>query len=171
MEYARERRNTMKTKLKLSDIYIDQVISIRLGIDEDTVRRYMENLEQLPPIVVFHVGSKYLLADGFHRREAAIRKGWDDIEADVKEGTYEEAREFAISANLKHGKSLTGAEYENAVYRLWSLHGDWGDRKVAQTIQRSEAFVRFLRDKKEVTKIAGARYLAPKDQAVYHEIQ
>ena len=161
----------MKTKLKLSDITIDQAIAIRVEIDEDTVQRYQDSLEQLPPIVVFHVDSKYLLADGFHRRAAAIRKGWDDIEAEVKEGTHEEAIEFAIYANLKHGKPLTKAEYEKAVYKLWTLHPKWGSRKIAKAIQRSEAFVRFLRDEKQVVAITGERHLSPKDKAIYHEIR
>lgn len=131
----------MKTKLKLSDIHIDQAVTIRLEIDEETVERYQDILEELPPITVFHVDSKYLLADGFHRREAAIRRGWEYIEVEIKDGTYEEASEYAIYANLKYGKPLTKREQQDAVRRLEELHPDWGYRRLAKAIGRSQNFV------------------------------
>lgn len=150
-------------KLKLSEIVIDPAVAIREGTDEDTIQRYEDNLEQLPPIVVFETDHKYLLADGFHRWAAATRKGWSEIEAEVREGTYAEASEYAITANLKHGKPLTREEYKNAVRRLQILHPDWKNAlgqweitRFTQVIQRGEKFVRLIIHSDEVRKATSA---------------
>jgi ParB-like chromosome segregation protein Spo0J len=105
--------------------------------------------------VVFQTDHKYLLADGFRRWAAATRKGWEYIEAEVKQGTYEEASEYAIYANLKHGKPLTREEYKNAVRRLKILHPDWGTYKLSQVVMRSEKFI------ETVTRVDEARRSNP----------
>lgn len=81
-------------RIKLSDITIDPAVAIREGTDEDTIQRYMDTFDELPPIIVYHTDHKYLLADGFHRWAAATRLGHDDIEAEVREGTPNEAEEL-----------------------------------------------------------------------------
>jgi ParB-like chromosome segregation protein Spo0J len=41
---------------------------------------------KFPPVVVFHGGRKYWLADGFHRVDAAEAAGLDKILAEVRKG-------------------------------------------------------------------------------------
>jgi hypothetical protein len=139
-------------KIKINEIIIDPAVAIREGTDEETIQRYEDNLDQLPPIVVYHTDHKYLLADGFHRWAAATRKGWEYIKAEVREGTYEEASEYAIYANLKHGKPLTREEYKNAVRRLSNLHPNWGQQKLANAIMRSDQFVKTIIKSDEVRR-------------------
>lgn len=140
-------------QLKLNEITLDWQVAIRERLDEETVERYKDCLGKLPPIAVFSVDSKYLLADGFHRREAAIRKGWEEIAAEIKEGSYQDALEYAIEANLRHGKPLTRQEQQNAVRRLKTLHPEWGYRKLAGAIGRSQNFVETVVKSDEVRTV------------------
>jgi len=112
-------------KIKLNEIVIDPAVAIREGTDEDTIQRYMDNFDELPPIIVYQTDHKYLLADGFHRWAAATRLGYGDIEADIRLGSYQEASEFAIYANLKHGKPLSREEYKKVLFAFgWNSFFD-----------------------------------------------
>lgn len=110
-------------KLALERIDADFAVMVRDGTDWDTVQRYAEILEQLPPITVFKSDGHYLLADGFHRYSAALQRDWKEIEADIKEGSRETALEYAITANLLHGRPFTPLEYKKATQRLGWLYG------------------------------------------------
>ena len=140
-------------KVKLTDITIDPAVAIREGTDEDTIQRYMDNFDELPPIILYQTDHKYLLADGFHRWAAATRLGHEDIEAEIHQGTYAEASEFAIFANLKHGKPLSREEYKTAVRRLKLLHPDWGWERLSKAIQRSEHFIRTVQKSDDVARV------------------
>lgn len=139
-------------RIKLTDITIDPAVAIRQGTDDDTIQRYMDTFDELPPIIVYQTDHKYLLADGFHRWAAASRLGHDDIEAEIREGDYEAASEYAIYANLKHGKPLSREEYKNAVRRLNLLHPDWGRDRLAQAVMRSSFFVTTILQSDEVRR-------------------
>lgn len=128
-------------RIKINEIIIDPAVAIRQGTDEDTIQRYMDTFNELPPIIIYQTDHKYLLADGFHRWAAASRLGHEDIEADVRQGSYQEASEYAIFANLKHGKPLSRDEYKNAVRRLSLIHPDWGTRKLSEAINRGISFI------------------------------
>lgn len=110
-------------KLALERIDADFAVMVRDGTDWDTVQRYAEILEQLPPITVFKSDGHYLLADGFHRYSAALQRDWKEIEADIREGSRETALEYAITANLRHGRPFTALEYKKATQRLGWLYG------------------------------------------------
>src|SRR5437763_1395157 len=102
-----------ETALALDRITVDTDVQIRDRNDGETVRQYMEILDQLPPVAVFDLGEgTLLLADGFHRVEAAQRLGREEVRAEVREGTREEALEFAVLPNAHHGKALNQRERE-----------------------------------------------------------
>ena len=138
-------------KIKTSEITIDPAVAIREGTDEDTIQRYEEIFDELPPITVYKTDHTYLLADGFHRWAAATRIGRIEIEAEVKEGSQDEAMEYVISANLKHGRPLTREEYAGAVRRLKTLHSDWSSVKIGNKIGRDHVFVLRVFHADEVT--------------------
>ena len=76
----------MIKRLKLTDIVTDAGTQVRAGLNEATVADYAEALAEgakFPPVVVFHDGSHYIAADGFHRIQAAIRMGATQIECDM----------------------------------------------------------------------------------------
>ncbi len=136
-------------KLKLNDITIDENLNVRELLDEDTITRYMECFEQLPPIVVFETDDGYLLADGFHRVEAAKRLEREEIEVNVMQGTRQAAEEHAAIANLKHGKPLTRAERGKAVEVMLKLHTERSDSWIADDMGVSKNTVAKYREELE----------------------
>ena len=97
--------------LTISEIVIDPTIQIRRGNHEQTVRRYEESFDKLPPIDVFKTPDEgYLLADGFHRVAAAQRLGKRQIDAVVHRGSRDDALEFAVVSNTKNADPLSEEE-------------------------------------------------------------
>lgn len=140
----------METKtITLTSITIDDNLNVREGLDNETIERYMESFEQLPPVVVFDTGDRYLLADGFHRYEAVKKLGRDEIEAEIKQGTRQDAEKYAALANLQHGKPLTRAERRKAVERMLKLHTERANNWIAQDMGVSENTVKKYRGELE----------------------
>jgi hypothetical protein len=147
-------------KLELSKIFIDHSINIRDGLDDETIETYMEIFDQLPSVIVFKLTGMpseisdtvlkgqgmYLLADGFHRVAAARKLGKTEIEVDIREGTREDAEEWALLANLRHGKPLTRAERKKAVERMLMLHPERANVWIAEDMGVSEHTVKKYRD-------------------------
>ena len=138
------------SQLAIQQLKSDPTVAIRERLDEDTIARYQEVLDELPPIVVFDTPEGMLVADGMHRWAANERAGRTNVEADVRKGSRNDALEYAISANTRHGHELTRTEYQSAVRRLRQLHPDWRDPQVAKAINRGESFVRLIRQATEV---------------------
>jgi protein gp37 len=107
---------------------------------------YRDDSDRLPPVIVFQDGIDYVLADGFHRVEAALQAGCSQIAADVRPGTLRDAILHASGAN-KHGKSYSNADKRRIVTRLledpeWS---QWSDNAIARHCGVTHEFVRRLR--------------------------
>lgn len=97
-------------ELSISVIRMDGGTQPRAEIDDAVATEYFERMlagDQFPPVIVFHDGAAYWLADGFHRVKAAGGAGRTTIEADVRQGTQEEARWFSYSVNASHGLRRT----------------------------------------------------------------
>ena len=124
-------------KIPLSKIKADPAVQVRMRLNDETIERYMEILDQLPPIIVYNVDSKLILVDGFHRRAAAERLGRSEIEAETKQGTGNDALEYAIKVNSIHGLALTREEYKAAVRTLHHLHPEWEHKQIAKDIKRN----------------------------------
>ena len=108
----------MIKKIKLSEIVTDAGTQVRAGLNEATVTDYAEALAEgakFPPVVVFHDGSRYIAADGFHRIHAAVRNGATQIECDVHKGSKSDALKFALGCNAHHGLRRTNADKRHAV--------------------------------------------------------
>lgn len=152
----------------LAEIVIDDKLNVRDGLDNDTIERYMDCFDYLPPVVAFDIDEGYLLADGFHRVEAAKRLGREEIEAEVKEGTKQDAEEWAAMANLTHGKPLTRAERRKAVERKIKLHPERANNWIAQDMGVSENTVKKYREELEAgSQIANLNYFVGKDGKKY----
>jgi hypothetical protein len=108
----------MTKKLKLTEIVTDAGTQVRAGLNEATVADYAEALAggaKFPPAVVFHDGSRYVAADGFHRIHAASRSGATQIECDIRKGGKTDALKFALGCNAHHGLRRTNADKRHAV--------------------------------------------------------
>jgi uncharacterized ParB-like nuclease family protein len=104
--------------LALSEIVADPSVQTRAELHDQTVSEYAEEMKTgtpFPPVVVFHDGQKYWLADGFHRFKAAQKSGRSTCLVDVKTGGRHEALVYALSANARHGLRRTNADKRRAV--------------------------------------------------------
>lgn len=141
------------TTVALTAIVNDGGTQMRAGMDAATITEYSEALAEadawpFPPIVVFHDGEKYWLADGFHRVNAAHRIGkFSQIPADVRSGTRRDAVLHAAGANASHGLRRTNGDKRRAVDVLlrdeeWS---QWSDGEIARKCAVSQPFVSAMR--------------------------
>jgi ParB-like chromosome segregation protein Spo0J len=132
-------------EVPLDDLVLDQNLNLRDRLDEFTVERYADSWDRLPPIVVFSVDDRLLVADGFHRHAAAVLLGKRTIRAEIREGSFTDALDFVASVNLFHGLPLTRAERRRAVEVKLKLHHDWSDRRMAEELAVSRELVAKVR--------------------------
>ncbi len=120
----------------------------RVHMSETLIAGYQEAMEagaEFPSLDVVELpdGSR-ILADGFHRCEAAEGAGIAEFKAYVWRGTYDEAIEFIVRRNAKHGARRTEADLGKAVRMLRSL-SKWRQASnidVAKHFGVSEATIR-----------------------------
>lgn len=121
-------------KLFCEDIKTDGGTQARVKLNNIVVSDYAELMKegaQFPPIDVFHDGSEYWLADGFHRYFAWKSLGNLDIEATVHQGTLRDAQWFAFQANKGRGLSLTAEDRREIVERMLRDE-EWGKKTHAE---------------------------------------
>src|SRR5205823_5428067 len=90
-------------ELPMDDLVLDPNLNLRDRLDDFTVERYVESWQRMPPVTVFEVDGRWLLADGLHRHAAAVTLGRNKIRAEVRVGTFNDALDFVASVNLFHG--------------------------------------------------------------------
>ena len=152
----------VQTMPEIADIATADVVTTggtqsRVSLSESAVVEYAEALQQgvaLPPIVVFHDGSTYWLADGFHRVMAANRAGVEWLPAEIKRGTKRDAILYSVGANAAHGLPRTNADKRRAVTMLledeeWAT---WSNREIASRCAVDEKLVRRMRDELSAAK-------------------
>jgi len=141
-------RETMK--LELTKIRLDGNTQPRVSLNEEVVAEYAEAVMQgsaFPAVTVFHDGSDYWLADGFHRFFAHKRAKHTEIETNVRTGTLRDALLFSVGANDKHGLRRSNEDKRRAVLILlndpeWS---EWSDMEIARQAGVSNATVHRVR--------------------------
>lgn len=121
-------------ELPVEEIVLDPNLNLRDRLDPETVERYAEAWDRLPPLAVFEVDGRWLLVDGFHRHAAALARRRATVGAVVQAGTFAEALDFAAAANLAHGLPLTRGERRRAVEVKLRLHPDQSDRHLAKEL-------------------------------------
>ena len=105
-------------ELPIAQIRLDGGTQPRAALDFDAVDDYTEAIEggaKFPPVVVFHDGENYWLADGFHRLKATFGAGFDVIRCEVHPGTLEEAQWYSYSANKTNGLRRLNEDKQRAV--------------------------------------------------------
>ena len=118
-------------ELPVDDLILDSTLNLRDQLDAETVERYDEAWERMPPVTVFEVEGRWLLVDGFHRHASAIRRKLPRITAEIREGTFTDALDYAAQINLSHGLPLTRAERRRVVETRLRIHPDWSDRRLS----------------------------------------
>src|SRR4051794_4721087 len=128
-------------ELPLDDLVLDPSLNLRDRLDDFTVERYAEAWQRMPPVTVYEVEGRWLLADGFHRHAAAVKLGRKTIPAELRPGAFADALDYVAGVNLFHGLPLTRAERRRAVDIKLRLHHDWSDRRLAEELGVSRELV------------------------------
>ena len=147
------------TELPINRIRLDGGTQPRAAINEEYVAQLMADLEadvKLPPVDVFHDGTDYWLADGFHRYHAHSRAGYGHIDAKVHQGTQADAQWFSFGANRAHdaaGLRRTNDDKRRAVLAALAhpKAEAMSNRLIAEHVGVSEATVRGYRAAMEST--------------------
>ena len=129
----------------LNDLVLDPNLNLRDRLDDFTVERYADSWDRLPPITVYEVDGKWLVADGFHRHAAAVMLGKRSIPAEIVVGSFTDALDFVASVNLFHGLPLSRSERRRAVELKLKLHHDWSDRRMSEELAVSRELVAKIR--------------------------
>lgn len=141
--------------IALASISIDGGTQSRASVDPAVVADYadaMRNGAVFPPIVLFHDGKAYWLADGFHRYHALKETGAQRVIADVRQGTRRDAILFSVGANATHGLKRSDADKRIAVTTLLSDEewAKWSDREIAKKCGVSHPFVAKVKSEQAV---------------------
>ena len=92
----------------------------RKGKSKDTVEDYVDVLKKyqrwpFPPIDVYHDGSSYWIADGYHRWCAAVKTKRENVPCNVHNGSEMDALKFAFSCNQSHGLRISNEDKRHRV--------------------------------------------------------
>lgn len=158
---------SVMSKLAIDLIRLDGDTQSRVAINEDAVADYCEVLSgcepsewPFPSCVVFHDGTDYWMADGFHRYLAAERAKRGSVKCDVRRGTFMDARRFAMTANDKNGLRLSADDKRKNVEWLLDLGEPKLQREIAEVAGVSPRTVQRI--------VASRKPPPPKDTTVSH---
>jgi uncharacterized ParB-like nuclease family protein len=136
----------MQTKeLTLDNVDIYGGTQTRVETNDDAINSYADEMAAgavFPPITVFYDGSKYWLADGFHRFLAAQRNEIPTISAEVHEGSRTDALRYALGANSTNGIYRSNADKRNAVEIALEEWPNMSNSVIAETCRVSADLVR-----------------------------
>jgi len=139
-------------RLPIEQIRLDGGTQPRTALDFAAIDDYAEAMAaggKFPPVVVFHDGECYWLADGFHRVKAAFASGLDAIDCELRQGTLEDAQWYSFSANKTNGLRRTNEDKQRAV-KSALLHAratSLSNSAIARHVGVDEATVRNWRAK------------------------
>lgn len=144
-------------KIKLSDIRIDGGTQARVALNQDVVKEYAEHMREgveFPAVTVFFDGSAYWLADGFHRYFAAKSNAFDELLADIKTGTLDDATLFAFGANGKRGLSMSAEDFRKIIYAMFRhpVWSKWSNAEIARHVGVSKMTVGRVKATMETTE-------------------
>lgn len=101
----------------------------------------MRNGVQMEAVTIYKTPLGLLLVDGWHRLEATLKNGGSKILAFIHEGTYIQAADASLKANIMHGCQRSAPQKKNYVIFAIKIHPDWTNRRIADFIQVSHTLV------------------------------
>jgi len=107
--------------LSLKAIVADAAFQSRIETDPAHVLTFDEMIREghaIHPVTVFWTGERYILADGFHRYYAHLKRGLNSIQAVVIFGSERDAMIHSAGANRLSIKPPTDADRKKAVMML-----------------------------------------------------
>lgn len=140
-------------KLPLKKIRLDGGTQTRAHIHNDILEEYAADMKMgcpFPPLVVFHDGRDYWLADGFHRWGAAANLELDSIECEIRQGTMADAQWYSFSANKANGMRRTNDDKVRAIKSaLRHCKGQRSDSEIAKHVGVTHPTVAKYREELE----------------------
>lgn len=129
-------------QINIHNIRTDGGTQARTQLNDDAVNEYAELMKdgaQFPPMIVYHDGSDYWLADGFHRYFANKLNGTSLVTVDVRTGTNRDARLFSWGANKGRGLPLTNSDVRNIITNMLKDPecAKWTNKRIAEEVGRS----------------------------------
>lgn len=151
--------------LGLSNIeWHPELLQVRENLDKGWVLEYSRGYakgDPFPPVLVYqlspdeeHPQGRLVLADGFHRVDAARSIGLKEIRAQIREGTITDALLAALEANtaaFHRGRKFEEADRKHAaelMIRNQDPGGtwDWSDNEIGRRVSLSPCSVKKLRN-------------------------
>jgi DNA-binding CsgD family transcriptional regulator len=141
-------------RIQLTAITFDAGTQVRAALDQQVVADYAEamtNGATFPSIVLFHDGSAYYIADGYHRFMAAQRLEWREIDAEVRAGAKNDALWFALGANRANGHRLTERDVKHAIKIALTTWPERSGKQISEQLGCSQRYVSEVRDQVRAT--------------------
>lgn len=121
------------------DLSIDPDMQMRTAMSQETIDQYAGSitaiLEEKPIDVIAvegHLETRWLVVDGFHRYHAAVQAEVDAINIRLMKGTYDDAVQYAMSANWENGLRPKAEDAARSINMLLKTAPDFGyDSKAA----------------------------------------
>lgn len=139
-ETNQEKGKSMKT----ADVVYREDLYPRIETSAQTVQKYAEDLDVLPPITVNQHG---ILIDGWHRWTAHKKNEVEEIRAEVIETTSDaHLLELAIEMNASHGLQLSQADKRDMARKIYGAtpekERDEKKKQLAKILSVSERTIR-----------------------------
>jgi hypothetical protein len=135
-------------KIQLADIDAAAGTQIRECVDYWVVQDYvsaMKEGDQFPPVVLFYDGTTYYIGDGFHRYHASKNCDFIDIDADVRQGSIQDAIWFALGANRKNGQRLSSDDKRKAIRLALEKFPEKSQSEICEQIGCSQSYVAYVK--------------------------
>lgn len=142
-------------KINILNIRIDGGTQPRQEINYEVVKDYAELMRdgvKFPPVTVYFDGAEYWLADGFHRYHATKANAVTTIEAEVINGSVDDAEEYSFTANGGRGNDLTTNDKKAIIRRmlLKERYAEWSQARIAKHVHVSAMFVSRVKASMEI---------------------
>lgn len=167
----------MSEQIQINEIEYVEELYPRIEVDDTTVKRYQNAIDELPPI---EVSQDHKLIDGYHRLRAHRQEGRNEIEAIVTEvDGDDELFRLAVEANADHGLQLSNQE-KKTIARNWKRDYGVSNGEIAESLSVASSTVgNWVRDiaeeKREERRDKSLRYYLdysnyPTQKAVAEEL-
>ncbi len=155
--------------VKVSEIVMTAGTQMRSWMNTEAISEYaalMKEGVEFDPIEVYLVDDKFILVNGFHRVNAAIKAQLESISALITVGTLEQALWASIAANKKNALKRNTSDIQRAIEAAL-LHpngAELSDRQIADHVGCSHPTVGSARAKLMATgKLSSADVRKGKD--------
>ncbi|WP_269522879.1 ParB/RepB/Spo0J family partition protein [Coraliomargarita parva] len=162
--------------MEIKDLELDQIdiyggTQARVATNDDAINSYADSMMEgavFPPVVTYYDGTKYWLADGFHRYLAAQRNEFDSIASEVHPGSRTDALKHALGANATNGVYRSNEDKRNAVEIALEEWPNMSNAVIAEMCKVSNDLVRRCRNAMEkMNRIDAPRQVTGKDGKQY----